>query len=123
MDAGYFLSAVVYSIVKSVSYDPFACFAGDDLDTVSSVFVIHVFNALIQVFAVFSDHDEIDIIISAFYTVNTSDRSDIGIGIESLTQINIDAFETLAARSCGRAFNSQFDFPKFFQKSIFDQFS
>ena len=102
--AGDLFAAVGAGIVKGKAADALAGSAGDELDAVGGVLIQHVFDALVQVLSVFPHDDQIDLIKPGGHAGQRAHRAQVGVGVEPLAQLHVDAAEALADGGGGGAF-------------------
>ena len=89
-------AAVLAGIVKGKAADLFTGGAGDELNAVGHLIVDHVLDALVQILGVLAHDDKIHIVKAGGYARQRMHRAQVGVGGKALTQLHIDAAETLA---------------------------
>ena len=126
----HFFTVMQAGIIKGEFYDAFTAEFGNRLDADPGIRAdralfgigdkfdqvgyfrgaFFIFNAGIQVFQIFSDHDQIDIIKAGRYSLIGFARAQADIQLQFFAQRDIDTAEAGSDRGCDRTFDRDFVF-------------
>ena len=104
VNAGDALAALVAGRFEGELRDPLGGVLGDDAQTFDDAGHDFVLEAAVQAFGVFADDDQVDVFVARRHAGHRPGRPIVGVQLQLLPQLDVDAAKAGAAGRRGRAF-------------------